>query len=95
MFNAFSMIQVVLSGVLQRFAGWLAQICDENSCMRGIFNSKFPPNVCECVDFRRKFVPTNLQTSVVRWQAAKIFDLQMRTQECNNKGVIPGIIAWQ
>ena len=51
---------------IQRFAGWLAQICDENSRMRGIFNSKFPPKVCACADFRRKFVPTNLQTSVCR-----------------------------
>ena len=23
---------------IQRFAGWLSQICDENSRMRGIFN---------------------------------------------------------
>ena len=28
--------------VLQRFAGWLAQICDENSRMCGIFNSRSP-----------------------------------------------------
>ena len=30
---------------LQRFAGWLSQICDENSRMRGNFNSKAPPKV--------------------------------------------------
>ena len=30
---------------LQRFAGWLAQICDENSHNRRIFNSKSPPKV--------------------------------------------------
>ena len=29
---------------------------------------------------------------VVRWQAAKIFNLQMRAQGCNNRGGIPGII---
>ena len=28
------------------------------------FESKIPPKVCACADFRRKFVPTNLQTSV-------------------------------
>ena len=39
---------------VQRFAGWLVQICDENSHMRGIFNSKFPPKVCACADFHRK-----------------------------------------
>ena len=33
---------------VQRFAGWLAQICDENSSMHGIFNSKFPPKECAC-----------------------------------------------
>ena len=53
----------VIWGV-QRFAGWLSQICDENLRMRGIFSSKFPPKVCAHAAFRRKFVPTNLQTSV-------------------------------
>ena len=48
--------------VVQGFAGWLAQICGENSRMRKIFNSKSPPKVCACADFHRKFVPTNLQT---------------------------------
>ena len=35
------------------------------SRMHGISNSKSPPKVSTCADFRRKFVPTNLQTSVV------------------------------
>ena len=34
--------------------------------MRGIFNSKSPPKVYPCADFRCKFAPTNLQTSVQR-----------------------------
>ena len=29
------------------------------------FECKIPPKVCACADSRRKFVPTNLQTSVV------------------------------
>ena len=51
---------------VQRFAGWLAQICDENSRMHGTLNSKSPPRVCTCADFHREFVPANLQTSVLR-----------------------------
>ena len=31
---------------VQRFAGWLAQICNENSHMHRIFNSKSSPKVC-------------------------------------------------
>ena len=32
--------------------------------MRGISIQKSPPKVSACADFRRKFVTTNLQTSV-------------------------------
>ena len=50
---------------MQRFAGWLSQILRREFAHAQNFNSKFLPKVNACADFRRKFVTTNLQTSVV------------------------------
>ena len=49
---------------VQRFAGWLSQILRREFTHARNFNSKFPPKVCACADFRRKFVQTNQQTSI-------------------------------
>ena len=48
--------------VVQRLAGWLSQILRREFAQN--FNSKSPPKVSACADFRRKFVTTNLQTSI-------------------------------
>ena len=50
--------------MVQRFAGWLSQILRREFAHARNFNSKSPPKVSACADFRRKFVTTNLQTSV-------------------------------
>ena len=40
---------------LQRFAGWLAQICDENSRACATFGGDFELKFRACVNSRRKF----------------------------------------
>ena len=54
--------------VVQRLAGWLSQILRREFAQN--FNSKSSPKVSACADFRRKFVTTNRQTSVVRLRVA-------------------------
>ena len=49
---------------VQEFLGWLSKNCDENPCMRNIFNSKSPPKGRACADSRRNFWTTNLKAPV-------------------------------
>ena len=48
---------------IQRFSGWLSKSCDENPCMRIIFNSKSPSKVRTCADSRHNFWTTNQKTA--------------------------------
>ena len=63
-------LAVHVATVLQRFAGWLSQILRREFAHARNFNSKSPPKVSACADFRHKFVTTNLQTSVAQLAAS-------------------------
>ena len=51
-------------GWLQQFSGWLSKNCDENPCIRIVFNSKSPSKVRACADSRRNFWTTNQKTTI-------------------------------
>ena len=59
------------------------------------FGGDFELKFRACANSRRK-ICDNQPANLCSWQAAKIFNLQhARAQGCNNRGGIPGIIAWQ